>query len=91
MTLNEKCMKDILQYCANDVHVMMSGATITRCKLLDLPKEFPEYTTEEILYSLVKLIELNYLTITPQNELWDEHTKVKDVTYYGHKYINNCI
>lgn len=91
MKLNEQCMKDILQYCTNDIHVMLSGTTITRCKLLDLPEKFPKYSTEDVIYSLIKLIELNYLTITPKDELWDENTKVNDVTYYGYKYLENFV
>lgn len=91
MTLNENCMKDILKICVNDIHVMKSGGTLTRCKMVNFPDKLPQYTISNVLYSLVKLLELNYITLDTNEKLWDEHTKVRDVTYYGHKFLNNCI
>ena len=87
MKLNEKCMKDILQICVNDIHVMESGGTLTRCKMIDFPDKLPQYSTADVLYSLVKLLELNYITLDTNNKIWDEHTKVRDVTYCGHKFL----
>ena len=87
MKLNEQCMFDILKICVDDIHVMESGGTLTRCKMIDFPNKLPQYTTSDVLYSLVRLLELNYITLDTNEKLWDEHTKVRDVTYYGHKYL----
>lgn len=87
MKLNEQCMIDILKICVDDIHVMESGGTLTRYKMIDFPNKLPQYTTSDVLYSLVKLLELNYITLDTNEKLWDEHTKVRDVTYYGHKYL----
>ena len=87
MKLNEQCMIVIPKICVDDLPVMHSGGTLTRCKMIDFPNKLPQYTTSDVLYSLVKLLELNYITLDTNEKLWDEHTKVRDVTYYGHKYL----
>lgn len=87
MKLNEQCMADILKICVSDIYVMESGGTVTRCKMLDFPDKLPQYTMSDVLYSLVKLVELNY--IVTNEKLWNEYTKVLDVTYYGHKYLES--
>ena len=87
MKLNEQCMIDILKICVDEIHVMESSGTLTRCKMIDCPDKRPQYSTADVLYSLVKLLELNYITLDTNEKLWDEHTKVRDVTYYGHKYL----
>ena len=63
MKLNEQCMFDILKICVDDIHVMESGGTLTRCKMIDFPNKLPQYTVSDVLYSLVKLLELNYITL----------------------------
>ena len=54
MKLNEQCMIDILKICVDDIHVMESGGTLTRCKMVEFPNKLPQYTTSDVLYSLVK-------------------------------------
>lgn len=90
MKLNEKCMRDILQYCVDNIHVTRTGITYTSIYLFNFPKIFsPLYTDLDICYSLVKLIELNYITINSNDDRWNENTSVKDVTYQGHKYLES--
>lgn len=86
MKLNEQCMIDILGYCIDNIHITSRGYVYSPCKLLELSKQFPQYEKKDILYSLVKLIEMNYITINTKDVLWNENTNVVDVTYYGHKY-----
>lgn len=87
MRLNEKCMRDILQYFVKNIHITYRGYVYTSCSVLDVAKNFPQYDEKEVLYSIVKLIELKYITINSTDVLWNENTKVCDVTYYGHKYL----
>lgn len=87
MKLNEQCMIDILKISVNDIYVMESGGTLTKCKVLDFPKKLSQYAMSDVLYSLIKLVELNYIILDNNDKIWDEFTKVKDVTYYGHKYL----
>lgn len=91
MKINEKCMRDILQHCVNNIHVTRTGITYTSLHLFDFPKIFsPLYTDLEVCYSLVKLIELNYIIIeNNSDDRWDEKTSVIDVTYQGHKYLES--
>lgn len=88
MRINEKCMKDILQHCVDNIHVTRTGITYTSLHLFDFPKIFsPLYTDLEVCYSLVKLIELNYIIINSIDDRWNENTSIADVTYQGHKYL----
>lgn len=89
MKLNEKCMRDILQYFINDIHISYKGYVYTSCNVLEVAKHFPQYDEKEVLYSILKLIELKYILINSTDELWNENTKVCDVTYYGHKYLED--
>lgn len=82
-------MSDILQICADDIHVLQSGGTLTCCKMFEFSDKLPQYSTADIFYSLVKLVELNYITLNQKEKLWDEDTKVRDVTYYGHKFLES--
>ena len=58
MKLNEQCMIDILKICVDDIHVMESGGTLTRCKMID----FSNTVKINILNSLK--IKLAYLSST---------------------------
>ena len=88
MNLNEKCMRDILKYCIDNIHVTRTGITYTSLRLFDFPKIFtPLYSDIEICYSLVNLIELNYIIINSNNNRWNDDTSILDVTYQGHKYL----
>ena len=50
MKLNEQCMFDILKICVDDIYVMESGGTLTRCKMIDFPDKLPQYSTADVLY-----------------------------------------
>lgn len=53
MKLNEKCMKDILEHCADNIVITDEGQTHTLVRLFDIIKQFSKkYEREEVLYSL---------------------------------------
>ena len=91
MKLNEMCMKDILQYCADDLQITKSGKAFTLIRLMHIPKHFSSrYNEEDIIYSVRKLIELNYIVISEPSDFdngWQPSTFIRDVTYEGHKYL----
>lgn len=95
MKLNENCMKDILQYCADNIYVLASGMTTTQIKPLYIKDIFTQYDVQDVIYSLAQLVHLNYLITdyipfdSVDRRLWDENTKVVDVTYAGHKYLES--
>lgn len=89
MKLNEQCMRDILQYCVDDIHVSSNGYTYTTIKILDLPLHLKQYEILDVYYSVKKLHELNYITIDTVDVPWDIESHISDVTYYGHKYLES--
>lgn len=93
MELNEKCMRDILKYCVDDIHVTTEGKTFTMIRLFHIPKHFSEqYDKNDIVYSVKKLIELNYISISDLSDFdgkWQPWAFVHDVTYEGHKYLES--
>lgn len=86
-------MRDILQYCADDIHITEEGETRTMIRIFHIPKHFSEqYERQDILYSIKKLIELNYIVISDLtwcNNKWDASTFIYDVSYQGHKYLES--
>lgn len=93
MKLNEKCMRDVLQYCADDIRITTEGKTFTMIRLFHIPKHFSgQYNKQDIIYSVKKLIELNYIVISDLSDFnneWQPWAFVHDVTYEGHKYLEN--
>lgn len=93
MKLNEKCMKDILEHCADNIVITDEGQTHTLVRLFDIIKQFSKkYEREEVLYSLKKLIELNYVIISDLSVYdgkWHPGVFIHDVTFQGHKYLEN--
>ena len=90
MKLNEQCMVDILEYCIDKIHVSANGYTYTTVKLIELPTILKQHEIMDVFYSVKKLLELKYITLDNTTDIiWDEDSKVSDVTYYGHKYLEN--
>ena len=91
MKLNEQCMKEILEYCINNIQITDEGKVHTFIRIFDIPKHFSnQYENSDVLYSIKKLIELNYIIISDlsaYDNKWHPGAFVYDVTYHGHKYL----
>lgn len=89
MKLNEKCMKDILEYVAKNGDITDNGV-YCGCKITEIQEHFKsKYTLKETAYAINKLIELKYITTDMSGKSWSNINKIEDITYDGHKYLEN--
>lgn len=88
MKLNETCMKDVLQFIVDNATICDNGA-FSGCSIFDVQKQLsPRYSKIETAYAIKKLVELKYIILNA-NTSWNEYSRIDDVTYEGHKYLNN--
>lgn len=87
MKLNEQCMKYILKYLIEKITITDNGVYVG-CNIVSMQKHFEtQYSMLETAYSIKKLIELNYITLSTSDKSWKDDTKIEDITYAGHKYL----
>lgn len=89
MKLNEKCMKDILEYVVKNGDVTDNGV-YCGCKITEMQEYFKsKYKLKETAYAVNKLIELEYITTNMSEKSWNSMHRIEDITYAGHKYLEN--
>lgn len=89
MKLNEKCMKDILKYVVKNGSITDNGV-YCGCKITEMQEHFKsQYELKETAYAINKLIELKYITTDMSGMSWSDISKIEDITYDGHKYLEN--
>lgn len=89
MKLDEKCMKDILKYVVKNVSITDNGV-YCGCKITEMQENFKsQYELKETAYAINKLIELGYITTNMSEKSWNAMHRIEDITYAGHKYLEN--
>lgn len=89
MKLNEKYMKDILEYVVKNRDVTDNGV-YCGCNIIEMQKHIKtQYELKETAYAINKLIELGYITTDMSGKSWSDISKIEDITYDGHKYLEN--
>lgn len=97
MTINPDCMRMILKYCVNNIDYkeIDMGAWFEKPVSLDMlysSEELKNYERKEIMYSVMKLYEYGYITLSniyPNDRKYIDSCTITDVTIYGHNFYNS--
>lgn len=85
MNLNLTCCRDILLY-------VESLPFNKSCGISELSKSLTTYTSDEIEYNCLKMIEAGYLsaiTAPVMNRMLPGIKSIEDITYAGHEFLNS--
>lgn len=96
MRINIDCLRDVLLYCINNLDYIENGY-IWKCQYVDLDDmyksvEFQQYKKKDIMYSVLKLKESEYIKISceqPKAETYIDSCLIIDVTMKGHQFAEN--
>lgn len=98
MKINPDCMRAILKYCIEHIDYKEISFNKWAEKSVGLSSlysnaEFQDFDKKEIMYSVMKLYEYNYITLshvcpTGGNKYIDD-CSITDVTIYGHNFYNS--
>ena len=96
MRINIDCLRDVLLYCINNLDYIENGY-IWKCQYVDLgdmykSAEFQQYKKKDIMYSVLKLKESEYIKISceqPKAETYIDSCLIIDVTMKGHQFAEN--
>lgn len=98
MKLNPDCMRIILKYCVENIDYKevelnsWSEKTVT-LQMLYENKIFEKFAKKDIMYSVMKLCEYNYITLAKINpnegQKYIDSCIITDVTIYGHNFYES--
>lgn len=90
MELNKDCVRDVLLSC-EELLKMDEDGYMDSLSHEELGQALPNYKTEDIIYTVVKLKEAGFLDVkvtkASGNILVD--VRIYDITFYGHEFLNN--
>ncbi|MGN8641990.1 DUF2513 domain-containing protein [Catenibacterium mitsuokai] len=90
MELNKDCVRDVLLSC-EELLKMDEEGYMNSLSHEKLGQALPNYKTEDIIYTVVKLKEAGFLDVkvtkASGNILVD--VRIYDITFYGHEFLNN--
>lgn len=98
MKLNPDCIRAILKYCVEHIDYEDIGLNQWHEKSIMLTalyesNEVKDFEKKEIMYSVMKLYEYNFITISriqPANgQKYFDNCEITDVTVYGHDFYNS--
>ena len=90
MELNKDCVRDVLLSCEELLKMDEEGYMISLSHE-ELEQVLPNYKTEDIIYTVVKLKEAGFLDVkvtrASGNILVD--VRINDITFTGHEFLND--
>lgn len=90
MELNKDCVRDVLLSC-EELLKMDEEGYMNSLSHEELEQVLPNYKTEDIIYTVVKLKEAGFLDVkvtrASGNILVD--VRINDITFTGHEFLNN--
>lgn len=98
MKLNPDCMRIILKYCIEhidykDIGLNQRHENSVTLTMLYNSDELKEFEKKEIMYSVMKLYEYRFITVSkihPTNrQQYFDSCEITDVTVYGHDFYNS--
>ncbi len=96
MNLNESCVRDILIFCKDNIdYKELSDGTfhVVSVSLQQLFDSYlnSSYSRKEIMYTVLKLDEINFIKISNRNPekstSYINNCMINEVTYNGHKFL----
>lgn len=83
MQLNHDCVRDVLLYIESNANYQV--------KLSSNSMKIKDYATEEIVYTIERLSEADFLNVTPITSIGMHFPGyiVKSITYKGHEFLDN--
>lgn len=96
MELNESCVRDVLIFCKNNIdYKELSDGTfhVVSVSLQQLFNSYlnNSYSHKEIMYTVLKLNEVNFIKISnrnPENSAsYINNCMINEITYSGHKFL----
>jgi hypothetical protein len=98
MKLNPDCMRVVLKYCVENIdyqEINLGGwfeKTVT-LQMLYEDKEFSKFMKKDIMYSVMKLCEYNYITLSQVypngGKKYIDNCIITDVTMHGHNFYES--
>ena len=98
MKLNPDCMRIILKYCVENIDYQeisvnnWAGKTVT-LQMLYKCVELKKFDKRDIMYSVMKLCEYNYITLSNiypnEGQKYINSCTITDVTVYGHNFYES--
>lgn len=97
MKLNPDCMRIILKFCVEHIDYKEIGMNSWFEKIVSLDMlyqcdELSKFDKKEIMYSVMKLYEYKYITLSdiyPGNKQYFDKYTITDITIYGHNFYNS--
>lgn len=96
MKLNLDCIRDVLQYCIDNIDFKQDGdswaETYVNLYMLYNSDLQHIYEQKEIMYAVLKLEECHFIKIWDkflQNRAYLERCTIEDVTYRGHQFLES--
>lgn len=90
MELNKECVRDVLLSC-EELLKMDEEGYMNSLSHEELEQVLPNYKTEDIIYTVVKLKEAGFLDVkvtrASGNILVD--VRINDITFTGHEFLND--
>jgi len=88
MQLNYECIRALLLYFEDNLRVDSHGLPKgLKVKNIDLEKEFPQFSQEEIYYNIRKLVEAGYIKLR-KNDVAPRIMIVDEITLAGHEFLD---
>lgn len=97
MCLDINCIRDIIIYCVENIDYKEIPVNSWKVISVSLDKlynseKLSKYEKKDIMYSVMKLAEYKYITlsnITPSNKPYIDSCSITDVTVLGHNFYNS--
>ncbi len=95
MQMNIDCLKDVLQFCVDNIDYEEDGDSWnTKSVNLIMMYESPElkYDKKDIMRSVLKLDECGFIKVStkfPNNKPYLERCSIEDVTFRGYQFIES--
>lgn len=95
MNINIDCLKDVLQYCVDNIDYEEDGDSWnTKCVNLYMMYDSPDlkYDKKDIMRSVLKLDECGFIKVStkfPNNKPYLERCSIEDVTFRGYQFIES--
>ena len=97
MEINIDCLREVLQYCVDNIDYQESNDDDWEAKHVNLIMLYDSdlkyrYTKKEIMYSVVKLEECHFIKVFqkfPPDRPYLERCTIEDVTFRGHQFLDS--
>lgn len=95
MNINIDCIRNVIKYCADNIDYCEGidntwGECFVDLNMLYNTKELEKFSKKDIMYSVLKLAEYNYILLSyifPTNKPYFERCTICDITIHGHNFL----